>query len=209
MRTAIPACSTAFHLARLADTTGGLPSSTRRFESRRIVSHERPSGGRPVVTRTRRGSQMRYGVWQGQGLSVIQRSGCNQIPKKRSHKVPPRPRPRQCRCLMSRGHSEEARLTSEIAQATRCRGWSVAGGALRFQQYMTAIPVPRFMLMRHSPATAIGTIQQIRSNSKPAANLTRQFLGSRAADLRPQWCSLRSGRKVHLLTGYGNVSSCR
>ncbi len=94
--------------------------------------------------------------------------------------------------LMSlKDNSEEARLKREIAQATKMQavGQLAGGVAHDFNNILTAIlGTCDLMLMRHLPGDPdYDDIQQIRSNSNRAANLTRQLLAfSRQQTLRPQ-----------------------
>jgi two-component system cell cycle sensor histidine kinase/response regulator CckA len=88
-------------------------------------------------------------------------------------------------------NSEEARLKREIAQATKMQavGQLAGGVAHDFNNILTAIlGTCDLMLMRHQPGDSdYDDIQQIRSNSNRAANLTRQLLAfSRQQTLRPQ-----------------------
>ena len=88
-------------------------------------------------------------------------------------------------------NSEEARLKREIAQATKMQavGQLAGGVAHDFNNILTAIIGHcDLMLMRHLPGDPdYDDIQQIRSNSNRAANLTRQLLAfSRQQTLRPQ-----------------------
>ncbi|HEY0116082.1 MAG TPA: response regulator [Allosphingosinicella sp.] len=93
--------------------------------------------------------------------------------------------------LSLKDNSEEARLKREIAQATKMQavGQLAGGVAHDFNNILTAIlGTCDLMLMRHLPGdTDYDDIQQIRSNSNRAANLTRQLLAfSRQQTLRPQ-----------------------
>jgi two-component system cell cycle sensor histidine kinase/response regulator CckA len=88
-------------------------------------------------------------------------------------------------------NSEEARLKREIAQATKMQavGQLAGGVAHDFNNILTAIlGTCDLMMMRHTPGDSdYDDIQQIRSNSNRAANLTRQLLAfSRQQTLRPQ-----------------------
>jgi two-component system, cell cycle sensor histidine kinase and response regulator CckA len=93
--------------------------------------------------------------------------------------------------LSLKDNSEEARLKREIAQATKMQavGQLAGGVAHDFNNILTAIlGTCDLMLMRHMPGDPdYDDIQQIRSNSNRAANLTRQLLAfSRQQTLRPQ-----------------------
>jgi two-component system cell cycle sensor histidine kinase/response regulator CckA len=93
--------------------------------------------------------------------------------------------------LSLKDNSEEARLKREIAQATKMQavGQLAGGVAHDFNNILTAIlGTCDLMLMRHLPGDPdYDDIQQIRSNSNRAANLTRQLLAfSRQQTLRPQ-----------------------
>jgi two-component system cell cycle sensor histidine kinase/response regulator CckA len=93
--------------------------------------------------------------------------------------------------LSLKDNSEEARLKREIAQATKMQavGQLAGGVAHDFNNILTAIlGTCDLMMMRHSPGDSdYDDIQQIRSNSNRAANLTRQLLAfSRQQTLRPQ-----------------------
>jgi len=93
--------------------------------------------------------------------------------------------------LSLKDNSEEARLKREIAQATKMQavGQLAGGVAHDFNNILTAIlGTCDLMLMRHLPGDSdYDDIQQIRSNSNRAANLTRQLLAfSRQQTLRPQ-----------------------
>ena len=93
--------------------------------------------------------------------------------------------------LSIKDNSEEARLKREIAQATKMQavGQLAGGVAHDFNNILTAIlGTCDLMMMRHSPGDSdYDDIQQIRSNSNRAANLTRQLLAfSRQQTLRPQ-----------------------
>ncbi len=93
--------------------------------------------------------------------------------------------------LSIKDNSEEARLKREIAQATKMQavGQLAGGVAHDFNNILTAIlGTCDLMLMRHTPGDSdYDDIQQIRSNSNRAANLTRQLLAfSRQQTLRPQ-----------------------
>ncbi|MGZ8346124.1 MAG: response regulator, partial [Allosphingosinicella sp.] len=93
--------------------------------------------------------------------------------------------------LSLKDNSEEARLKREIAQATKMQavGQLAGGVAHDFNNILTAIlGTCDLMLMRHTPGDSdYDDIQQIRSNSNRAANLTRQLLAfSRQQTLRPQ-----------------------
>ncbi|MDQ8754854.1 response regulator [Sphingosinicella sp. LHD-64] len=106
-----------------------------------------------------------------------------------------------------RDNSEEARLKREIAQATKMQavGQLAGGVAHDFNNILTAIlGTCDLMLMRHTPGDSdYDDIQQIRSNSNRAANLTRQLLAfSRQQTLRPQVLQLPDvvSEVSHLLT---------
>jgi two-component system cell cycle sensor histidine kinase/response regulator CckA len=93
--------------------------------------------------------------------------------------------------LSLKDNSEEARLKREIAQATKMQavGQLAGGVAHDFNNILTAIlGTCDLMMMRHAPGDSdYDDIQQIRSNSNRAANLTRQLLAfSRQQTLRPQ-----------------------
>jgi len=93
--------------------------------------------------------------------------------------------------LSIKDNSEEARLKREIAQATKMQavGQLAGGVAHDFNNILTAIlGTCDLMMMRHTPGDSdYDDIQQIRSNSNRAANLTRQLLAfSRQQTLRPQ-----------------------
>jgi two-component system cell cycle sensor histidine kinase/response regulator CckA len=93
--------------------------------------------------------------------------------------------------LSLKDNSEEARLKREIAQATKMQavGQLAGGVAHDFNNILTAVlGTCDLMLMRHLPGDPdYDDIQQIRSNSNRAANLTRQLLAfSRQQTLRPQ-----------------------
>ncbi|HEX8640198.1 MAG TPA: response regulator [Allosphingosinicella sp.] len=109
--------------------------------------------------------------------------------------------------LSLKDNSEEARLKREIAQATKMQavGQLAGGVAHDFNNILTAIlGTCDLMLMRHSPGDSdYDDIQQIRSNSNRAANLTRQLLAfSRQQTLRPQVLQLPDvvAEVSHLLT---------
>ena len=93
--------------------------------------------------------------------------------------------------LSLKDNSEEARLKREVAQATKMQaiGQLAGGVAHDFNNILTAIlGYCDLMLMRHTPGDSdYDDIQQIRSNSNRAANLTRQLLAfSRQQTLQPQ-----------------------
>jgi two-component system cell cycle sensor histidine kinase/response regulator CckA len=97
--------------------------------------------------------------------------------------------------LSLKDNSEEARLKREIAQATKMQavGQLAGGVAHDFNNILTAIlGTCDLMMMRHTPGDSdYDDIQQIRSNSNRAANLTRQLLAfSRQQTLRPQLLQL-------------------
>ncbi|HWT12807.1 MAG TPA: response regulator, partial [Allosphingosinicella sp.] len=109
--------------------------------------------------------------------------------------------------LSLKDNSEEARLRREIAQATKMQavGQLAGGVAHDFNNILTAIlGTCDLMLMRHAPGDSeYDDIQQIRSNSNRAANLTRQLLAfSRQQTLRPQVLQLPDiiAEVSHLLT---------
>jgi two-component system, cell cycle sensor histidine kinase and response regulator CckA len=109
--------------------------------------------------------------------------------------------------LSLKDNSEEARLKREIAQATKMQavGQLAGGVAHDFNNILTAILGNcDLMLMRHAPGDSdYDDIQQIRSNSNRAANLTRQLLAfSRQQTLRPQVLQLPDvvAEVSHLLT---------
>ena len=109
--------------------------------------------------------------------------------------------------LSIKDNSEEARLKREIAQATKMQavGQLAGGVAHDFNNILTAIlGTCDLMLMRHTPGDSdYDDIQQIRSNSNRAANLTRQLLAfSRQQTLRPQVLQLPDviAEVSHLLT---------
>jgi two-component system, cell cycle sensor histidine kinase and response regulator CckA len=93
--------------------------------------------------------------------------------------------------LSLKDNSEEARLKREVAQAMKMQavGQLAGGVAHDFNNILTAIIGHcDLMLMRHTPGDSdYDDIQQVRSNSNRAANLTRQLLAfSRQQTLRPQ-----------------------
>ncbi len=109
--------------------------------------------------------------------------------------------------LSLKDNTEEARLKREIAQATKMQavGQLAGGVAHDFNNILTAIlGTCDLMLMRHAPGDSdYDDIQQIRSNSNRAANLTRQLLAfSRQQTLRPQVLQLPDvvSEVSHLLT---------
>jgi two-component system cell cycle sensor histidine kinase/response regulator CckA len=109
--------------------------------------------------------------------------------------------------LSLKDNSEEARLKKEIAQATKMQavGQLAGGVAHDFNNILTAIlGTCDLMMMRHTPGDSdYDDIQQIRSNSNRAANLTRQLLAfSRQQTLRPQVLQLPDvvAEVSHLLT---------
>jgi two-component system, cell cycle sensor histidine kinase and response regulator CckA len=109
--------------------------------------------------------------------------------------------------LSLKDNSEEARLKREIAQATKMQavGQLAGGVAHDFNNILTAIlGTCDLMLMRHVPGDPdYDDVQQIRSNSNRAANLTRQLLAfSRQQTLRPQVLQLPDAvsEVSHLLT---------
>lgn len=93
--------------------------------------------------------------------------------------------------LSIKDNSEESKLKSQIAQATKMQavGQLAGGVAHDFNNILTAIIGHcDLMLLRHSPGDSdYDDIQQIRNNSNRAAGLTRQLLAfSRQQTLRPQ-----------------------
>ncbi|MGE0178518.1 MAG: response regulator [Sphingomonas sp.] len=109
--------------------------------------------------------------------------------------------------LSLKDNSEEARLKREIAQATKMQavGQLAGGVAHDFNNILTAIiGTCDLMMMRHTPGDSdYDDIQQIRSNSNRAANLTRQLLAfSRQQTLRPRVLQLPDvvSEVSHLLT---------
>jgi two-component system cell cycle sensor histidine kinase/response regulator CckA len=95
------------------------------------------------------------------------------------------------RAAQPQGQYGGSALKKEIAQATKMQavGQLAGGVAHDFNNILTAIlGTCDLMLMRHLPGDSdYDDIQQIRSNSNRAANLTRQLLAfSRQQTLRPQ-----------------------
>ncbi|MEM8919675.1 MAG: response regulator [Pseudomonadota bacterium] len=93
--------------------------------------------------------------------------------------------------LSIKDNSEETRLKSQVAQATKMQavGQLAGGVAHDFNNILTAIIGHcDLMLLRHAPGDSdYDDIQQIRNNSNRAAGLTRQLLAfSRQQTLRPQ-----------------------
>lgn len=93
--------------------------------------------------------------------------------------------------LSLKDSSEESTLKRQVAQATKMQavGQLAGGVAHDFNNILTAIiGYCDLMLMRHAPGDSdYDDIQQIKSNSNRAANLTRQLLAfSRQQTLRPQ-----------------------
>lgn len=93
--------------------------------------------------------------------------------------------------LSLKDNSEEAKLKSQVAQATKMQavGQLAGGVAHDFNNILTAIIGHcDLMLLRHSPGDSdYDDIQQIRNNGNRAAGLTRQLLAfSRQQTLRPQ-----------------------
>ncbi len=93
--------------------------------------------------------------------------------------------------LSIRDNSEESKLKSQVAQATKMQavGQLAGGVAHDFNNILTAIIGHcDLMLLRHAPGDSdYDDIQQIKNNSNRAAGLTRQLLAfSRQQTLRPQ-----------------------
>ncbi|MEO9633755.1 MAG: response regulator [Parasphingorhabdus sp.] len=93
--------------------------------------------------------------------------------------------------LSIRDNSEESKLKSQVAQATKMQavGQLAGGVAHDFNNILTAIIGHcDLMLLRHSPGDSdYDDIQQVKNNSNRAAGLTRQLLAfSRQQTLRPQ-----------------------
>ncbi|MEO9600424.1 response regulator [Parasphingorhabdus sp.] len=93
--------------------------------------------------------------------------------------------------LSVRDNSEESKLKSQVAQATKMQavGQLAGGVAHDFNNILTAIIGHcDLMLLRHSPGDSdYDDIQQVKNNSNRAAGLTRQLLAfSRQQTLRPQ-----------------------
>lgn len=93
--------------------------------------------------------------------------------------------------LSIRDNSEESKLKSQVAQATKMQavGQLAGGVAHDFNNILTAIIGHcDLMLLRHAPGDSdYDDIQQVKNNSNRAAGLTRQLLAfSRQQTLRPQ-----------------------
>ncbi|VAV98587.1 Sensory box histidine kinase/response regulator, partial [hydrothermal vent metagenome] len=93
--------------------------------------------------------------------------------------------------LSIKDNSEETKLKSQVAQATKMQavGQLAGGVAHDFNNILTAIIGHcDLMLLRHSPGDSdYDDIQQVKNNSNRAAGLTRQLLAfSRQQTLRPQ-----------------------
>ncbi len=93
--------------------------------------------------------------------------------------------------LTIRDNSEESKLKSQVAQATKMQavGQLAGGVAHDFNNILTAIIGHcDLMLLRHAPGDSdYDDIQQVKNNSNRAAGLTRQLLAfSRQQTLRPQ-----------------------
>lgn len=93
--------------------------------------------------------------------------------------------------LSIKDNSEETKLKSQVAQATKMQavGQLAGGVAHDFNNILTAIIGHcDLMLLRHAPGDSdYDDIQQVRNNSNRAAGLTRQLLAfSRQQTLRPQ-----------------------
>ena len=93
--------------------------------------------------------------------------------------------------LSIRDNSEESKLKSQVAQATKMQavGQLAGGVAHDFNNILTAIIGHcDLMLLRHAPGDSdYDDIQQVKNNSNRAAGLTRQLLAfSRQQVLRPQ-----------------------
>jgi two-component system cell cycle sensor histidine kinase/response regulator CckA len=93
--------------------------------------------------------------------------------------------------LSMKDSTEETRLKSQVAQATKMQavGQLAGGVAHDFNNILTGILGHcDLMLMRHAPGDIdYDDIQQIRNNANRAAGLTRQLLAfSRQQTLRPQ-----------------------
>ncbi len=96
-----------------------------------------------------------------------------------------------CVLLSIRDSSEETRLKTQVAQATKMQavGQLAGGVAHDFNNILTGILGHcDLMLMRHAPGDIdYDDIHQIRNNANRAAGLTRQLLAfSRQQTLRPQ-----------------------
>lgn len=97
--------------------------------------------------------------------------------------------------LTLKGDGENLHLNQQVLQATKMQAvGQLAGGiAHDFNNILTAIIGNcDLMLLRHQPGDSdYDDIQQIRSNTNRAANLTRQLLAfSRQQTLRPQFLNL-------------------
>jgi len=93
--------------------------------------------------------------------------------------------------LSIKDNSEETKLKSQVAQATKMQavGQLAGGVAHDFNNILTAIIGHcDLMLLRHAPGDSdYDDIQQVKNNSNRAAGLTRQLLAfSRQQTLRPQ-----------------------
>ena len=93
--------------------------------------------------------------------------------------------------LSIRDNSEESKLKSQVAQATKMQavGQLAGGVAHDFNNILTAIIGHcDLMLLRHAPGDSdYDDIQQVENNSNRTAGLTRQMLAfSRQQTLRPQ-----------------------
>ncbi|MEH6756279.1 MAG: response regulator [Parasphingorhabdus sp.] len=93
--------------------------------------------------------------------------------------------------LSIKDNSEEAKLKTQVAQATKMQavGQLAGGVAHDFNNILTAIIGHcDLMLLRHAPGDSdYDDIQQVKNNSNRAAGLTRQLLAfSRQQTLRPQ-----------------------
>jgi two-component system, cell cycle sensor histidine kinase and response regulator CckA len=130
--------------------------------------------------------------------------------------------------LSMKDSTEETRLKSQVAQATKMQavGQLAGGVAHDFNNILTDILGHcDLMLMRHAPGDIdYDDIQQIRNNANRAASLTRQLLAfSRQQTLRPQILQLPDvvaeisnllkrlmGERVELVVKHGrNLGSVR